>query len=146
MNRIPDRILLKCMPVPESGCLVWLGETEKGGYGQVWWKGGKRLIHRVIYELIKGPIPKGMVIDHLCRVRSCISTDHLEVVTHRQNILRSTGLAAQNSVKTQCRNGHPFSGENTYVYPNGERSCRACGRAAFRKWYERKRKLKLLPL
>ena len=138
MNNLPDRILKMCMPIPESGCLVWLGRQEKGGYGQVWWKGKIRLIHRVSYEQAKGKIQDKMTLDHLCRVPSCINPNHLEPVTMKTNILRGNGLAGQNARKTHCNHGHPFSKENTYITTRGERACRECGRRSFREWYKRK--------
>jgi HNH endonuclease len=109
----------------------------------VWWKGKKRLVHRVVYELMKGPIPNGMTLDHLCRVEPCINTDHLEPVSMKTNIRRGDGLAGRNARKTHCRNGHPFSIENTYIYPNGNRSCRICGRAMSNAWYRKMHELKL---
>lgn len=82
------------------------------------------------HELHKGPIPEGLVIDHLCRNRGCVNPDHLEAVTQRENILRGEGLAAANARKTHCPKGHPYSGENLYVVPSsGRRQCRICADA-----------------
>lgn len=143
MISLPDRILNNCEPIPESGCLVWLGKIERGGYGVAWWNGRQRLLHRVSYEVSKGSIPHGASLDHLCRVRCCINPEHLEPVSIKVNILLGQGIAALNSRKTHCRNGHPFSEDNTYIYPSGDRSCRICGRNAFNAWYKRKRELPL---
>lgn len=116
-------------PVDEAGCWVWQGGRSDTGYGTIRADGQTLLVHRVAYELVKGPIPEGLTIDHLCRVRTCINPDHLEAVTGRINILRGVGSAAQNARKTHCLRGHPFTAENTYIRPSGGRGCRICRRA-----------------
>ena len=85
------------------------------------------LVHRLTYELIRGPIPEGLQIDHLCRVRACVNPNHMELVTQSENIRRGMAPSAINARKTHCYKGHPFSEENTYVSPKGERYCRTCG-------------------
>jgi hypothetical protein len=89
------------------------------------WQGA----HRVAYELFKGPIPAGMDLDHLCRVRCCCNPDHLEPVTRKENLRR--GLNGQ---KTACYKGHPYTPENTYYRANtGKKQCRLCAREMDRK-------------
>lgn len=81
--------------------------------------------HRLSYERNVGPIPDGMVVDHVCRNRTCINPDHLQLLTMPQNSGRNAW-----SLKTHCPQGHPYDEQNTYWYP-GEgrhRQCRACGR------------------
>jgi hypothetical protein len=88
--------------------------------------------HRVTYRAFMGPIPDGMEIDHLCRNPPCCNPDHLEAVTHRENILRSTSPLAAHARKTHCIRGHEFTPENTVTRtrPGGTgRDCRACSRA-----------------
>lgn len=86
-----------------------------------------RSVHRLAWEEVRGPIPAGLVIDHLCRNRACYRIDHLEVVTQRENILRGEGATAVHARKTQCPQGHPYSGPNLYVEPStGKRRCRTC--------------------
>jgi hypothetical protein len=80
----------------------------------------------VAYELAIGPIPEGLTIDHLCRNRGCVNPAHLEAVTNRTNLLRGDGIAALNARKTHCKRGHEFTPENTYVWREGTRACRAC--------------------
>lgn len=111
-------------------CWLWTG-AKSNGYGQLGVDGKNRLVHRLSYELYIGPIPEGLIIDHLCRVRHCLNPDHLEVVTQRENILRGTAPTAQNARKTHCKHGHPFDEQNTYVHNNG-RYCRACAAARWR--------------
>lgn len=82
--------------------------------------------HRFIYELMRGPVPLGLVLDHLCRNRACVNPEHLEVVPNKVNVLRGVGLTAQNARKTHCKNGHEFTPANTrFIRPRG-RGCKTC--------------------
>lgn len=115
-----------CLPDPVSGCWNWEGATDYV-YG-VFYRRGKGQIgaHRYAYELVKGPIPTGLHIDHLCRNTLCINPDHLEAVTVRENVMRaSTARATINAAKTHCSNGHPLTGNNAYQF-RGSRQCRTC--------------------
>lgn len=124
------RILANCEPEPNTGCWLWTG-TMRGngtGYGCISVKHELVAAHRASYEAFKGPIPEGLHIDHLCRVRCCVNPDHLEAVTPRVNVLRGDTVVAANAAKTHCRHGHPFDADNTYVH-QGQRACRECQRA-----------------
>ena len=77
-----------------------------------------------------GPIPEGLVIDHLCRVRDCVNPAHLDVVTTGENTRR--GL--RGVLTTHCPKGHAYDELNTFIH-HGSRDCRACAR-------ERKRLLR----
>jgi hypothetical protein len=110
----------------EDECWPWSGGTSTG-YGRLWVPGvGHVPAHRISYEALRGPIPAGLVIDHLCRNRACINPAHLEPVTLKENILRGEGMAARRARQTHCKRGHPLSGANLYRYRDGRRDCRAC--------------------
>jgi len=110
-----------------DGCWLHHGERLWNGYTRVWIDRRHVLAHRAVYELLIGPIPKGMQLDHLCRERSCVNPDHLEVVTPQENALRGEGIGGINARKTHCPRDHPYTPENT-VGPEGNRQCRTCSR------------------
>ena len=117
-------------PCPTTGCWLWLGYIDEGGYGRVHLrKHNNRPAHRVFFEHVNGEIPPRLVLDHTCRVRSCVNPDHLRVVTRRQNATQnSVGLAAQNVVKEHCpRCGGPYTTTPRVDRESGVvRVCRPC--------------------
>ena len=122
---LSERLLAK---VDKSGSFwTWTGHIDQGGYGRFQLNNRWRFAHRVAYETLSGPIPDGMDLDHLCRVRHCVNPDHLEAVSHRENVLRGEGLAARQARTTHCPKGHPYSEESTRHYA-GRRFCRECNR------------------
>jgi hypothetical protein len=114
--------------VDASGdCWLWRGQRNGRGYGRfairpVASKLVLRAAHRAAWELLVGPIPKGMTIDHLCRVVLCVNPDHLEVVPPGVNTLRGFNPSALNARKISCKNGH----SDWFIRPNGNRECRQC--------------------
>lgn len=104
-----------------DGCWVYGGQKNRQGYGQY---AGKKA-HRLMYEIFVGPIPDGLVIDHLCRNTSCVNFSHLEPVTQRINTLRGINHVALQAKQASCKRGHPFDQDNTRIY-RGRRTCRKC--------------------
>ena len=143
---LPARFLDKIAFEPKRECWLWRGAIVGGGYGQFCVgadavrRGEPRLTyaHRFSYEAKFGPIPNGLEIDHLCRVRNCVNPEHLEAVTSHENIRRGES-GKYNREKTHCPKGHPYSGDNLYRRPNGDRHCRICKRSALREYKERRR-------
>jgi hypothetical protein len=112
-----------------SSCWIWLGGTlgsRNLRYGNFYLRGGRKRTqaHRWSYEALVGTIPKGLVLDHLCRNTVCVNPEHLEPVTHRTNILRGEGLAAKQARQTHCKRGHSL--EDAHILRNGARDCRIC--------------------
>lgn len=71
-----------------NGCWFWTGNAEPGKYGYLFFDGRKRRPHEVSYERINGPIPAGLELDHTCEEKLCVRPDHLEAVTHKENVRR----------------------------------------------------------
>ena len=130
-----DAMFDRALPEPNSGCWLWPTESREG-YGHVWCGGRTRRAHIVSYELARGAVPEGLVLDHLCRVRCCINPDHLEPVTQGENIRRSP-IMGQYARPTTCPKGHAFDESNTYR-AGGQRYCRAC-RADYARRYRASR-------
>lgn len=109
-----------------TGCWRWSARKDQYGYGVFYADGKSVRAHRWAYEYYVGPIPSGLVMDHLCRTRDCVNPDHLEPVTQRVNVLRGVGPSAIAAKATHCPQGHEYTGENTYISPSGYRVCRTC--------------------
>lgn len=166
MNTYPkafrERFESKYIPEPNSGCWLWVGSFSSKrvdgvsikSYGKIGFRadGVPRTLsaHRVSYELHVGEIPKGLTLDHLCRVLSCVNPDHLEPVSLAENVIRAIAHANPDRnrperlprfIRDRCAHGHEFTAENTlwhrklsgvragHVY----RACRTC-------WIDRSRR------
>jgi len=110
-----------------DGCWLWIGAQSRG-YGRVAWRGRQEACHRLSYILLVGPIPIGLELDHLCRVPSCVNPEHLEAVSHRENMHRGYNIGAVNAQKKCCLKGHIFDLFNTRIKTTGHRECKACAR------------------
>lgn len=130
---------LEAKSVTRGDCIVWTGRLDRNGYGVFKTYGRHTGTHRAAWLARRGPIPSGLVVDHLCRVRACLRVDHMELVTTAENTRRGlvSVRAGQHAgmygrLKTECVNGHPFDEANTYwaSRPDGYtvRICRACRR------------------
>jgi len=141
----PQNLATKLAADPETGCMIFTRAKNAKGYGRL--KGPDRrlrLAHRVAYEATRGPIPAGLVIDHLCRNPACCNPAHLEAVTTQENTRRAnSGL--KDAIKTHCPQGHPYDEANIYRGRRGERQCKTCTLARGKKgdWAAYKRLLKV---
>lgn len=116
----------------EKGCWVWQGAKSPDRHARVNINSQAYYLHRVIFKAVGNRLDKSLELDHLCREPSCVNPKHLEQVTHRVNSERGeAGTHLKN--KTHCPQGHPYSGDNLYVFPSGGRSCRTCTRVSGRK-------------
>jgi hypothetical protein len=123
--RVRDYIRQRCCDDDRghaTPCWVWGLALKGDGYATGKPPGFTKVVRiaRAAYEAFIGPIPSGLEIDHLCQQRECCNPDHLEAVTHAENMARQAGC------RTSCRRGHPFDGDNLYIFPNGARTCRTC--------------------
>ena len=124
--RVPEPLWDKVV-ISESGCWIRTeGLTDKG-YAKLYHDGKRHRAHRLYYTLLAGPIPEGLVLDHLCRVRNCVNPDHLEPVTQLVNVRRGRSGQPQ-LAKTHCPHGHPYSGSNLSINSKGGRRCKECAR------------------
>ena len=118
------------IPEPNSGCWLWLGCLDGKNYGILSIKRRNVYAHRFSYVKKYGAIPAGKELDHTCRNTFCCNPDHVEPVTHRENMLRSpVTLGGRHARRTHCPQGHAYDLENTYIGPLGTRFCKACRRA-----------------
>jgi len=134
-----------------KGCWLWDKPTTTG-YGGF----GKTSAHRWLWTQLFGALPRGIHLDHLCRVRACVNPFHMEPVTHSENIRRGLNgciailsgsivrarevANAKARAETHCRNGHAYDG-TTIVKSTGlvTRFCRECARASWRRWYAKRK-------
>lgn len=107
-----------------DSCWLWTGGTVNG-YGTFQIAKKNYRAHRLSFMLIRGNIPEGKHLDHLCRVRNCVNPDHLEPVTQKENIARGEVQSAIVNRTGICKNGHSMT--NVYINPSsGKRRCRIC--------------------
>ena len=142
----PDAILARLQSRstsdPATGCKIWNGARLKN-YGAINIDGKMRRVHRVAWELAHGPVPAGLELDHLCHTqadcergpdcphRPCWNVEHLEPVTHAENVLRGDSPSAKHARQTHCKRGHEFVPHLTAITKTGGRVCYLC-RADYR--------------
>ena len=122
-------------------CWLWTGGLSKRGYG-IFHADYKTIqAHRWSYEHFVGPIPRGLVLDHVksrgCTSTSCVNPSHLEAVTQKENVRRGNA-GINNTIKTHCPRDHKYFGDNLYIAPDGRRGCVRCRRAAVKMNYHKK--------
>ncbi len=133
-ERMPERFRAKLAALDE--CWVWIGYADRLGYGRFrrpaeGGRGGLCMAHRFAYEMLVGPVPEGLELDHLCRNRGCCNPAHLEAVTHLENMRRGAHALGE-TLRSHCLRGHEYTPENIYWRkprrPDGKptRACRTC--------------------
>ena len=146
-SEIVEIIAANIIPVPFSGCLLWLGAMAGNGYGTLYIGGGNKngkvvLVHKYWYEHHRGAVPSGLELDHLCRVPLCINPDHLEPVSHIINLRRGRlGFDKQPLLgrPRTCQSGlHTVDDGNVVYDAAGSRRCLTCRRAYMSAWRARR--------
>lgn len=125
--------------VAREDCWTYLGPFSWTCVGVPYGNYRGKRAHRLSYEAYKGPIPEGLVLDHLCRNTVCINPDHLEPVTIKENIMRGISFSVINSKKTACPKGHAY---DEIVKQNNRRvrSCSECRLKRVRAYYKANRR------
>ena len=129
LERLLDLTVLEPTHPELGSCWRFTGTTTP--YGRIA-KAQDSYTHRLGWKLLRGPIPDGMELHHRCGVYACWNPDHLKPVTHAEN--------QSHMRKTHCKHGHPLSGDNLRISPNGVRACRACNAANQKAFRERQRR------
>lgn len=125
---VEERFFAKVDVGHPLGCWEWTAATSVAGYGR-FREGPDHEIraHRWSYAFFYGTVPPGCEPDHLCRNTSCVNPDHLEAVTHHENLMRGHGASAKNARKTHCPQGHAYN-EHASQKQDGSRRCKVCHR------------------
>ena len=113
----------KYIPEPNSGCWLWMAALKRDGYAKFT---SHSTGHKMAFLHWNGVVPEGKEIDHICGVKCCVNPQHLQAITHKENVAKS-GSWDFNRRKTHCPKGHPYSGENLYI-SGTNRQCNICRR------------------
>lgn len=125
--RLPPRFWLRVKVESDgTGCWLWTGRVRPNGYGSCSVR-GEANAHRSAYAALVGPIPAGLTIDHLCRVRRCVNPAHMEPVTHLENVRRAAAFVDR-SVKEFCVRGHRVPDVGHLRLRDGRWRCAECHR------------------
>ncbi len=129
MTITPMQRLYKKIRIQNDGCWIWTGARWSHGYGAAWYAGKTQRAHVLMFKLYGGIIPDGLVLDHLCRVTSCVNPEHLEPVTAGENTLRMiAALGTVNGKKTACPKGHAYGPTRITRLGHRKRRCPTCAR------------------
>lgn len=121
-QRVLDRIYKIDGPL-DTQCWICTYALNDKGYSHFLVGSKFKYCHVFMYEFKYGPVPKGLVLDHLCRRHDCCNPDHEEPVTRRENMARGNHINAQALRTNICINGHSL--KNAYIN-KGRRHCRTC--------------------
>lgn len=113
-----DRLMARTDKAAAGGCWEWQGSKDVQGYGRINIGNVPRLVHRVAYELLVGPIPEGLELDHQCVNPPCLNPAHMAPVTHAENMARTR--------RSTCKRGHVFTDATVYTKGDGSRECAVC--------------------
>lgn len=126
LARIAAKVFIR-----DDGCWEWTGSRDRRGYGRISVQDFSTYAHRALYEITVERVA-GFDLDHLCRNTWCVNPDHLEPVTHQENVNRGD-TGKHFGERTHCPQGHPYDEANTYRYRGG-RYCRACRNETAKRW------------
>jgi len=104
-----------------ESCWNWIGSCHPVGHGYFHYLRKTHYAHRIAWIFMRGEVPEGKVLDHLCRNPRCVNPEHLEPVTQHENILRGISPSALAAKKTHCKNGHELQ-----MYYGNRRGCFIC--------------------
>ena len=130
-------------PIPEhrpdlGQCWLWTGAKDPRGYGHFYANGRMINSHRFAWQEVNDPMPKELVIDHLCRNPACVNPAHLEPVTQVDNLRRGRDArGGVNKRRTHCKRGHLLSENNVNFNSHGGRICRTCKQLTNRLYWAR---------
>lgn len=123
----PETIRSLLIERPDTGCRIWPGQIDRYGYGLASIGGRKRVVHRALWEALRGPVPDGLELDHTCEIKACSNLDHLEPVTRAENCRRRhtqngyTKGTQKGASMAECKAAHPEG--CWYTRPNGKGYC-----------------------
>lgn len=137
--RMADKISIQ-----PNGCHIWTASLNSMGYGRIRNEFGKNeLAHRVAWRLSGRELIPGLELDHvICHEPKCVNPEHLEQVTHAENVARGNAPSAIVHRMGICQNGHPQTPEHGVVTQRGKWSCNTCRRMKRNAAHPRKRRQK----
>lgn len=134
----PEERFFRAMIVEKGGCWVWIGKTDKNGYGRFFADGHQIMAHRWAYKQWIGPVSDDKHLDHFyCENPPCVNPSHVRSVTPRENTLRSLSPAAINLAKTHCPQGHLYEGDNLIWQNSKGKISRVCKTCSYARWSKR---------